>query len=235
MAKTGAPEGTCVVAERQLAGRGREGRSWHSDAGSGLYLSILLRPDIDTRIFPILTLVCAVALHDSISQISGARPDIKWPNDILVGEKKICGMLAETCDTPTGPAVVMGIGVNLATNTLPPEIKENATSISDQTGNEVDFDMVLRSVLDHIVSRYVDFTRTADVPGILNDWSSRSSYYSGKMVTVRSGNETIKGETAGLDPFGSLMIKTGHGEVVTVTAGDVETLRPLPADDPSDR
>ncbi len=132
-ARQGAAEGLCVIAEKQTAGRGRQGRTWISEKGSGLYFSIVLRPKIESRFLPLITLMAGVAVHDALEEF-GLTADIKWVNDLLVGEKKIGGILAETTETAAGLAVVVGIGINLTSRNFPDEIAEIATSIESETG-----------------------------------------------------------------------------------------------------
>ena len=131
-ARLGAGEGLCIVARRQTAGRGRHGRMWSSPKDAGLYLSVILRPAMEARFLPLLTLGAAVAVSDTLSEL-GVEPDIKWPNDIFVNEKKICGILAESTDTDDGLAVVVGIGINLTSKKFPNDIR-NATSLEDESG-----------------------------------------------------------------------------------------------------
>ena len=127
-ARAGAKEGLCIVALEQTAGRGRRGREWVSEKGAGIYFSIVLRPELELRFLPLITLMAGVAVHDTLSY-AGLRPDIKWVNDILVNEKKIAGILAETTETPDGLAVIVGIGINIRSSNFPPELASTATSI----------------------------------------------------------------------------------------------------------
>src|SRR5258708_6554233 len=138
-AKLGADEGLCIVAGQQTAGRGRHGRTWVSERDSGLYFSIVLRPKLELRFLPLITLMTGIAVYDALKEF-GIMPDIKWVNDILVGDKKISGILAETVETTTGLAVVVGIGVNLTSRNFPDEIAETATSIEAETGKHISSD-----------------------------------------------------------------------------------------------
>jgi birA, biotin-[acetyl-CoA-carboxylase] ligase region len=122
-ARTGADEGLCIVARQQTAGRGRQGRVWTSPPDAGLYLSIVLRPTPEAQQLPLITLASAVAVFDTLGQLD-IDADIKWPNDILVDEKKICGILAETTETERGFAVVVGIGINLTSHNFPSELTD---------------------------------------------------------------------------------------------------------------
>ncbi len=117
----GAAEGVCVVAAEQTAGRGRLQREWVSPKNAGLYFSIILRPQFEQSVWPLLTLMAAIAVHDALLDSCALKTDIKWPNDIMVNDKKLCGILAETVETPRGRAVVLGIGINLTKDSFPPE------------------------------------------------------------------------------------------------------------------
>src|SRR3712207_882644 len=110
-AALGAPEGLCVIAREQTAGRGRRERSWISPVDAGLYFSIVLRPKMEQKLWPLLTLMSALCVHEALMNACSLRTDIKWPNDIYAGERKLCGILAETVEAEAGRAVVVGIGI----------------------------------------------------------------------------------------------------------------------------
>src|SRR5258708_30857607 len=128
-ARAGASEGLCIVAREQTKGRGRLDRSWQSPRDAGLYLSIILRPGIDLNAWPLITLMAALAVCDALLKACGLRADIKWPNDLCVDDRKLCGILAETVGTATGPAAAIGLGVNLRAVSLPAQVSELATSV----------------------------------------------------------------------------------------------------------
>src|ERR1043165_3583367 len=128
LAAEGAAEGLAVVAHEQTARRGRLQRAWSSPKGAGLYLSILLRPKPEPERWPLITFVAALATGDALLDASQVQTDIKWPNDLLANERKICGILAEAIETPTGRAVVVGIGINLTNDAFPDELINLATS-----------------------------------------------------------------------------------------------------------
>lgn len=223
-ARLGAAEGLCVIAARQTAGRGRHGREWVSSEGAGLYFSIVLRPQIDGRFLPLITLMAGVAVHDTLREF-GLKPDIKWVNDILIGDDKISGILAETVETPTGVAVIVGIGINLTSSNFPDEIAATATSIEMETGNTVTADE-LAERLTHYFSYFYVTLGDEDGPGeIVRHWRQRSTYFSGKHVRVTIEGTTIEGTTDGLEETGALRVKTSDGSVTIVQAGDVERLR----------
>ena len=223
-ARLGAEEGLCVVARQQTAGRGRHGRAWVSEKDAGLYFSIVLRPKIETQYLSLLTLMSGVAVHDALAEF-GIDADIKWVNDLLVREKKICGILAETADTNDGPAVVVGIGINLKSSNFPPEIADNATSIADETNQKVTFEE-LSAVLTRYISYFYSTLSGEKGPGrIIEEWRRRSSYFSGKRVRVVLEGESVHGITDGLESNGALRLRKDDGNLLIVQAGDVERLR----------
>src|SRR5262249_42937116 len=121
-AKAGAAEGLCIVAREQTRGRGRLDRSWHSPKDAGLYFSIILYPSFKLFRWPLISLAAALAVHDALAKAFGLTVDIKWPNDIVVGDRKLAGILAETVETADGVAVVLGIGINLTSENFPPAL-----------------------------------------------------------------------------------------------------------------
>lgn len=224
-AKRGANEGLCVVAARQTAGRGRHGRTWISEKGAGLYFSIVLRPVIETRFFPLITLMAAIAVADMLENLYALKPDIKWANDIHIREKKICGILAEMTETDKGTAVIVGIGINLKSSNFPAEIARSATSIEEETGKQTNTEEILSS-LTLFLNYFYEILQSDDgAAKIIAEWQKRSTYAFGKQVKVKLENETIFGTTDGLEKTGALRIKTDSGELKIIQAGDVENLR----------
>ena len=232
LAKRGADEGVCVIATQQTAGRGRHGRTWISEPGAGSYLSIVLRPGIEARKLPLITLIAGISVYDALSKI-GLEPDIKWANDVLVREKKISGILAETVDTPRGLAVVVGIGINLRSDSLPAEIAERATSVEAEgvvsdaasEGHSPISEMVERTLLQKLDHWYGVLSEPGGDALVLDAVRERSSYLRGKQVRVHLPNETIEGLTDDIEPDGALRIKLADGSVTIVHAGDIERLR----------
>jgi BirA family biotin operon repressor/biotin-[acetyl-CoA-carboxylase] ligase len=218
LASEGAPEGVSVVAEEQTAGRGRLQRAWSSPKGAGLYFSILLRPTIPQNGWPLITFMAALAVGDALREACELETDIKWPNDILSGERKICGILAETIETPVGRAVILGIGINLTQNAFPPELANVATSVSEATGRAPDREQILAALLDAL-SRW--YSQLNDPGKIVDAWSNRSSYAIGKLVQVSNGDDIWQGTTCGVEPDGALRLRTSSGEIKLVRAGDV--------------
>ncbi|MFZ1700324.1 MAG: biotin--[acetyl-CoA-carboxylase] ligase [Pyrinomonadaceae bacterium] len=227
-ARQGADEGLCVIAGQQTAGRGRHGRTWVSEKDSGLYFSIVLRPKIENRFLSLITLMAGVAAYDTLKEL-GVDADIKWVNDLLVGEKKIGGILAETIETPTGLAVIVGIGLNLTSRNFPDEIANTATSIEKETQlmgpRAVDSTTVEARLVGFLEYWYQILHDENGPDAIIQNWRQRSSYYSGKPVRVTLPDGVIEGTTDGLEETGALRVKTADGRTTIVQAGDVERLR----------
>lgn len=224
-AKRGAAEGLCIVAREQTAGRGRHGRTWISEKDSGLYFSLVLRPKIESRFIPLITLMTAVAVHDTLETAFQIDCDIKWVNDIHVHGKKICGILAETAETESGLAVIVGIGINLRSSNFPPELSETATSIEAETGiipNVENFLPVLTSFLE----KYCDLLYEENgAEKIREEWIKRSSYAFGKDVRIKLNEEYLYGITQGIEENGALRLELENGEIKIIHAGDVEQVR----------
>lgn len=219
-ARKGAAEGVTIVADEQTVGRGRQGRSWTSPKGTGAYFSTILRPQIEPRYLTLIPLMTAVAIYDALLTGWSIRPDIKWPNDVLVNDKKIAGVLSEMVDTPTGPAVIVGIGINL--RDADPEL--NATSIEAESLTLVERDKVIADVHEQFSPLY-DVLHN-DHSRILDEWSRRSSYFEGLDVTVNLGNgESCIGTTSGLEENGALRVALSDASIKIVQAGDVTRLR----------
>lgn len=225
-AAEGAAEGLCVVAAEQTAGRGRRQREWVSPRGAGLYFSIILRPQFDQSSWPLLTLMAAIAVHDGLLAACFLETDIKWPNDILVDEKKLCGILAETVETPLGRAVVVGIGINLTQSAFPPALETIATSVEAATSAKSESAKVLEALMRALASNYEVLNQPDGNEKIIHSWCMRSSYCHGKLIRVTDGIETLLGTTRGLERDGALRVETDDGEIKVLRAGDVSSLRP---------
>lgn len=223
-ARLGAAEGLCIIARRQTAGRGRHGRTWVSEKDSGLYFSIVLRPVLDARFLPLITLAAGIAVYDTLNEL-GVSPDIKWVNDVLVDDKKISGILAETVETRDGLSVVLGIGINLTSKNFPPELADTATSIASELKRSITALAVEEGLVKYL-SYWYEILRSPDGPAeIIENWRSRSSYFDGKRVRVSVSGTTIDGTTDGLEPNGALRLITADGSRAIIQAGDVQRLR----------
>jgi BirA family biotin operon repressor/biotin-[acetyl-CoA-carboxylase] ligase len=192
---------------------------------AGLYFSIVLRPRLEIKAWPLITLMAALAVADALKEACALDVDIKWPNDILVGERKLCGILAETVETQIGRAAIVGIGINLQESAVPPELHERAIAIESVTGTVPDGEAVLRALVRAIGCRYARLLADDGPQVTLRAWAEHSSYATGKRVTVALGSETLTGITRGLEKDGALRVETAAGEIKVVHAGDVTALR----------
>ena len=223
-AKAGAPEGLCIVARTQTRGRGRLDRTWQSPPGAGLYMSLLLRPEFAMTAWPLITLMAALAVYESLMKTCDLRADIKWPNDLCVNDRKLCGILAETVDTALGPAAVVGIGINLSSEIVP-LVQTEATSVESETGRKPDGDVILNELLSSIAERYDLLHSTAGCEHIIREWCERSSFAMGRRVRVTLSDEGFEGTTRGLESDGALRVETAGGKMKIVRAGDVTAVR----------
>jgi BirA family transcriptional regulator, biotin operon repressor / biotin---[acetyl-CoA-carboxylase] ligase len=225
LAAQGAEEGLAVVADEQTAGRGRMQRTWVSPKGAGLYFSILLKPEISMNRWPLVTLMAALAVAEALQESCSLATDIKWPNDLLAGDRKICGILAEVIETDSGKGIVLGIGINLTNEAFPEELTGRAISVAGATGRRPEREAILAALLQGLSRWYSLLHEELGAERMLAAWTSRSSYAEGKLVKVVNGDETITGVTRGIEPDGALRLETVKGATTIVRAGDVVNVR----------
>ena len=230
-AAVGAAEGLCVVAREQTAGRGRQRRAWASPKDAGLYFSVVLRPRLDPAAWPLINFAAALAARDALKEACAFDADIKWPNDLLSGGRKLCGILAETAETARGRACVVGVGINLTARAYPPELRARATSVEEVAGAPPDREAVLAALLRALAARYERLHAPGGAGRIVNDWADASSYATGRRVRVTLGDSAFDGTTRGLEPDGALRVETSTGEIRIVRAGDVTSLRQMMNDE----
>jgi len=216
-----AAHGTVVMAERQTAGRGRRGRSWISIPGVGLYISIILRPEISSSLAPLLTLGTAVAAHDAIERATELEVDIKWPNDLLLGRKKICGILSELeAEVDHVRAMVIGVGINVNNEEFPEEIADSATSLRLELRRTHSRIEILLDFLHEFERLYEQFCEKGP-SAIIDPWTRSSSFAKGRAIKVDDGVRLIRGVTDGLNALGALRILEADGGIEEVYSGDV--------------
>jgi len=225
LAATGAPEGVAVVADEQTAGRGRMQRTWSSPKGAGLYFSILFRPVIPLHSWSLITFMAALAVGDSLLEAFQLPTEIKWPNDLLAGERKICGILSETVETPEGRAVIVGIGINLTAEAYPENLSRYATSVAEQTRSSTDREVLMASLQSSLSRWYQSLQKENGDTTVLREWISRSPYADGKLVDVVNGEEVFRGITRGIEVDGALRVETAKDQIRVVRAGDVVSVR----------
>lgn len=220
-AEGGAPHGTLVAADYQSLGKGRRGRSWISPHGVGIWMSLLLRPGLPPSCASMLTLVAALAVADGIEEACGLETKIKWPNDIVVNGKKVCGILTEmSTELECIHYVVVGIGINANAEEFPEDIREVATSLLLETGKPVNRSRVIGAVMKAMETYYRAFMERQDMSGLLE-------LYNGKLVSkdsvvrVLAPDQEYTGIAEGINGAGELLVRTEAGELCRVISGEV--------------
>lgn len=220
MASAGAEEGVAIIAYGQTVGRGRQGRSWSSPPGEGLYLSVILRPAVRPADAPVITLAAAVAVAETVMLDFHVAADIKWPNDVMASGKKLCGILVESAIEEGEIAyAIMGIGVNLGQRDFPESIERTATSLLLECNRRVTPDEFAAPLLARLDAWYGAAVRR---PGdVLARWEELSSYARGREVRILSGETMIEGVTRGVTGAGALVVELGNGERREIVSGEV--------------
>ena len=220
LAAAGASEGTCVLAREQTAGRGRQGRSWSSPPGEGLYLSLILRPEIKSADSAILTLAAAVAVAETLKLDFEVAADIKWPNDVLASGRKMCGILIESAvEGDRLQYAVMGIGVNLAERNFPAEIAGGATSLVLEAGRLIAPEDFMKPLLWRLERWYAPARNQRD--RVIARWEELSSYARGCAVRIESSDGAVDGVTRGLSSSGALILELADGKTREIVCGEV--------------
>ena len=226
LAGEGGPEGTVVVAESQTGGRGRLGRKWSSPAGSGIWASIILKPPVSPRDAPKLTLLTAVSVATVLNERYEIEACIKWPNDVVVKGRKICGALTELVAEQDAVRYVIasfGLNVNQTRSTFPKDVAATATSMRIEKRRTFDRPEVFRHVLGELDEQYGQFMKQGG-EGILKRWRELSCTL-GKHVRVQLRDASVEGIARDLDHDGSLIVETDDGALRSVSYGDVTLLR----------
>lgn len=220
LAASGADEGLCVIAREQTAGRGRQGRLWSSPPGEGLYLSLVLRPQLKAADSAIVTLAAAVGLAETFKLDFDVPADIKWPNDVLVSDRKICGILVESAiQNDQLQYAVMGIGVNIGQRSFAGDIGTSATSLLLETRRQIDPEDFARPMLERLERWYR--TVITHPEQVIERWEQLSSYARRRRVAVESPEGAVEGSTRGLTSRGALILEMDNGEIREVVSGEV--------------
>lgn len=217
----GAPDGTVFLAEEQVGGRGRGGHSWTSEAGVGIYCSVMLRPAVPPLDVLILSMMAGVAVYEAVKQVTGVEADLRWPNDVMIGNRKFCGILTElNAEMSRVRHVVIGMGINVNQKEFAEDLRPIATSLAVETGHPCSRVEVAAALLRSLDAEYKQFVSDPAEArkSIMRRFSERSSYVLGTDVHVEEDGG-YDGETIGLDDRGFLRVQTSQGIRVVLSGG----------------
>lgn len=220
LAEEGYPNGTLVVAEEQVAGRGRRGRRWESQAGTAIYMTLLLKPDINPNNASMITLVSAMAVAKAIRNVTGERAFIKWPNDIVMNGKKVCGILTEmSAQFDYVNHIVVGIGINVHNATFPEEISEVASSLFLETGQHYNRAELIEATIEAFEEYYAVYLETQDLRGLVKEYNENLVNVN-QSVRVLDPKEPFEGKARGITARGELIVDTWESRKL-VSSGEV--------------
>jgi len=218
LAEKGEPEGTLVIAETQTSGKGRLGRKWVSPKSGGIYFSLILRPEMEFDKVPVITLVAAVSIQKAIKKICGVDAGIKWPNDILIDGKKVCGILCEIKAQPDMvDFLILGVGINV--NTPLKKLPVGATSLKNESSRSVSRIKLMRQILTEIEKDYLKLKKEGFTP--LREECKQLSTVLNKSITVKEHHHVFEGIAKDIDEKGALIVKKKDGSLKRVFSGDV--------------
>lgn len=226
MAHDGVAEGVVIIAESQTKGRGRLSRRWESSVGKGLWLSLLLRPEMAPQSATRITISAAVSIVRAIRHVTGLEAEIKWPNDVQVKGLKVAGILTElSAEVDRVRHLILGLGLNInhQPTDFPPEIRALATSLAIQTGGMVDRPCLAARVLEELEFDYSRI-RSGQFEQIALEWE-RSCSTLGKAVRIQMGDRILQGRAEALDGEGALLLRSSHGNLERILGGDVTVLK----------
>ncbi len=220
LAEEGYPSGTLVVAEQQNAGRGRRGRNWESPRGTGIFMTLMLRPEIYPDNASMLTLVAALAVSKAITKCTDRPAGIKWPNDIVMNGKKVCGILTEmSAQFDYVDYIVIGIGINVHNESFPEDIAHMATSLYRETGQHIKRAALIEETLEQLEHYYAVYMETQDLRGLVKEYDAHL-VNKNQMVRVLDPKEPFEGKAMGITPRGELIVDTWESRRL-VSAGEV--------------
>ena len=221
LAGEGAVSGTLVTAETQTSGRGRRGRTWLSLKGSSILMSLLIRPDFEPEKARMLTIIMALSVAQAVEKSTELKAFIKWPNDIVVNNKKVTGILTEMIlNKTTGPYVIIGTGINVNAEDFPDEIKDIATSLKKESGKIESREEIIAYTMNCFEENYNKFLKAGNLSLIKKEYES-FLVNKDKEVMVLGEKEPYKGTALGIDNEGELLVKDTEGKVNKIYAGEV--------------
>ena len=220
-AESGAPHGTLVAADQQDGGKGRRGRSWAAPSGVGIWMSMVLRPKINPISASMLTLVLALAARKGVEEVTGQDAQIKWPNDLVLNKKKICGILTEmSTELMEIQYVVPGIGINISQESFPEEIAATATSLYLETGIRYPRSWIIAKVMEAFEAYYEKFLETEDMSGLLEEYNAHLVNLGNEVCVLDPAGE-FRGISEGISEKGGLYVRRPDGSRVEVISGEV--------------
>jgi BirA family transcriptional regulator, biotin operon repressor / biotin---[acetyl-CoA-carboxylase] ligase len=217
LAAEGAPHGTLVIADEQIAGVGRFGRTWHSEANDGIYCSLVLRLPLPASAVAVATLALGLATREAIQLTTGLPCDLRWPNDVLVGDDKVAGILAQLLDS----RIVAGVGINVNQTSLPDGLRTPATSLRLAAGGAVFAREPIVAALVNEIEEFCTILVQQGPSAILEAFAASSSYIVNRRVVYEGETGFERGTTAGLDANGFLLVRDDAGQLSTVYTGGV--------------
>ncbi|MCM1467288.1 MAG: biotin--[acetyl-CoA-carboxylase] ligase [Alistipes sp.] len=221
MAEDGAPHGSLVIAENQNAGKGRRGRSWSSPEGTGIWMTFILRPRIEPQAASMLTLVAAMAVRKAVFRETGLETVIKWPNDLVAGGKKICGILTEMSAEPEQiNYVAVGVGINANIRKFPDEISGVATSLLLETGKKADRSKLVAAYGNAFEEYYDRFMEKGNLELLKEEYNGYLANF-GNQVKILDPAGEFTGISGGINDFGELLVTDGEGRKRTIRSGEV--------------
>lgn len=221
LAFAGYPQGTLVIADSQTGGKGRRGRNWHTPKGSSIAMSLILKPELEAEYASMLTLVQAMAVAKAIEEQCELKTQIKWPNDVLVNEKKVCGILTEmNMEGIKISSIIIGTGINVNQDDFPKDISEIATSLKRESGRVCSREKLVKRICELFDKYFEMFMESKDLSGILDEYNSRLISV-GRRVKVLDPKGEFTGEALGINKSGELLVKKEDGEITKVFAGEV--------------
>lgn len=222
LARQGAPEGTVIVSEYQYRGKGRLGRTWCSPAGGNIYLSLILRPPVSPGRAGQVSLLAALATARAIRKATGLKPAVKWPNDVLIENRKVAGILSELhlC-LGRVDFIICGIGINVGVSTeeLPPEVRNRAAAVAEYVQGSVSRVEIIQAFLANLENMYDEFLERG-FSHFVPEWTSRSML-EGKEVQVARDSECIAGTVRGINEDGALLLESEDGTITPILTGDI--------------
>lgn len=221
LAEEGASHGTLVIAEEQTGGKGRRGRGWTTASGEAVAMTLIIRPSMPPEKASMLTLVMGMAVTAACQEMAGVRAQIKWPNDVTVGGRKVCGILTEmSAELHAIHYLVIGAGINVNIDEIPREISEVATSLSIEAGQKLNRAEVIRSCMNHFERYYQRFLQTEDMTGLRDEYNDMLANMDRQVRVLEPGNE-YNGIARGINEKGELLVEREDKEVSAVFAGEV--------------